>query len=86
MSGVRCAGSTLGLPNVALGNQLRVLRDRLAKRSQSVGRDTVRAGVFVRKPYAPPIDGFIRVTVGTAAERAALAEIFAAALDRVGDI
>ena len=27
-------------------------------------------GVFVRKPWAPPIDGFIRVTVGTAAERA----------------
>jgi histidinol-phosphate aminotransferase len=40
-------------------------------------------GVFVRKPYAPPIDGFIRVTVGTAAERAAFAEIFAEALERV---
>jgi histidinol-phosphate aminotransferase len=37
-------------------------------------------GVFVRKPYAPPIDGFIRVTVGTAAERAAFAEIFSEAL------
>ena len=40
-------------------------------------------GVFVRKPWAPPIDGFIRVTVGTAAERAAFAERFAEALDRV---
>jgi len=40
-------------------------------------------GVFVRKPYAPPIDGFIRVTVGTAAERAAFAEIFAEALERL---
>jgi histidinol-phosphate aminotransferase len=40
-------------------------------------------GVFVRKPWAPPIDGFIRVTVGTAGERAAFAEIFAEALDRV---
>jgi len=40
-------------------------------------------GVFVRKPWAPPIDGFIRVTVGTAAERAAFAEIFAEALDAV---
>ena len=40
-------------------------------------------GVFVRKPWAPPIDGYVRVTVGTAAERAAFAEIFAEALDRV---
>jgi histidinol-phosphate aminotransferase len=40
-------------------------------------------GVFVRKPYAPPIDGFIRVTVGTAAERAAFGEIFGAALEAV---
>jgi histidinol-phosphate aminotransferase len=40
-------------------------------------------GVFVRKPWAPPIDGFIRVTVGTVADRAAFAERFAEALDRV---
>jgi histidinol-phosphate aminotransferase len=37
-------------------------------------------GVFVRKPLAPPIDGFIRVTVGTVAERAAFAQIFSEAL------
>jgi histidinol-phosphate aminotransferase len=37
-------------------------------------------GVFVRKPSARPIDGFIRVTVGSAAERAAFAEIFSEAL------
>lgn len=30
-------------------------------------------GVFIRKPFAPPLDGYIRVTVGTAAERAAFA-------------
>ncbi|HEY0615755.1 MAG TPA: aminotransferase class I/II-fold pyridoxal phosphate-dependent enzyme [Candidatus Elarobacter sp.] len=40
-------------------------------------------GVFVRKPWAPPIDGYVRVTVGTATERAAFAERFAEALDRV---
>jgi histidinol-phosphate aminotransferase len=40
-------------------------------------------GVFVRKPWAPPIDGFVRVTVGTVAERTAFAERFAEALDRV---
>jgi histidinol-phosphate aminotransferase len=37
-------------------------------------------GVFVRKPGAAPIDGFIRVTVGTPAERAIFAEEFAAVL------
>ncbi|GAC1390513.1 MAG: pyridoxal phosphate-dependent aminotransferase [Vulcanimicrobiaceae bacterium] len=30
-------------------------------------------GVFVRKPFAPPLDGYIRVTVGTPAERQAFA-------------
>jgi histidinol-phosphate aminotransferase len=39
--------------------------------------------VFVRKPWAPPLDGYIRVTVGTAAERAAFAERFTEALDAV---
>jgi histidinol-phosphate aminotransferase len=40
-------------------------------------------GVFVRKPWAPPIDGYIRVTVGTAPQRAVFAEAFAEALDLV---
>ena len=40
-------------------------------------------GVFVRKPWAPPIDGYIRVTVGTGEERERFATIFAEALDRV---
>jgi histidinol-phosphate aminotransferase len=38
-------------------------------------------GVFVRKPWAPPIDGFVRVTVGTTTERVAFAERFAEAID-----
>jgi histidinol-phosphate aminotransferase len=40
-------------------------------------------GVFVRKPWAPPIDGYVRVTVGTAPQRAAFAAAFAEALDQV---
>jgi histidinol-phosphate aminotransferase len=40
-------------------------------------------GVFVRKPWAPPIDGYVRVTVGTAGERARFADRFAEALDRI---
>jgi histidinol-phosphate aminotransferase len=43
----------------------------------------LEAGVFVRKPYAPPIDGYIRVSVGTPAERAVFATAFAEALDRL---
>ena len=40
-------------------------------------------GVFLRKPYASPLDGFVRVTVGTPAERAIFGREFAAALDVV---
>ena len=43
----------------------------------------LQRGVFVRKPGQPPIDGFIRVTVGTESERATLAERFVEALDAV---
>jgi histidinol-phosphate aminotransferase len=40
-------------------------------------------GVFVRKPGEPPINGYIRITVGTAEERALLYQHFTAALDAV---
>jgi histidinol-phosphate aminotransferase len=46
--------------------------------------ELLRRGVFVRKPSAPPLDGYIRVTVGTPGERARFAEIFAQALAPVG--
>ena len=42
--------------------------------------EMLRRGVFLRKPAAPPLDGYVRVTVGTAEERARFAEIFAATL------
>ena len=38
-------------------------------------------GVFVRKPGEPPINGCVRVTVGTPGERVLFYEIFAATLD-----
>jgi len=37
-------------------------------------RKLMARAVFIRKPFAPPLDGYIRVTVGTPAERAAFAE------------
>ena len=51
--------------------------------AQSMVSVLLERGVFVRKPYAPPIDGFIRVTVGDATERVAFGEIFAEALATV---
>ncbi|MBV8150452.1 MAG: aminotransferase class I/II-fold pyridoxal phosphate-dependent enzyme [Candidatus Eremiobacteraeota bacterium] len=38
--------------------------------------ELLRRGVFVRKPAAPPLDGYIRVTVGTPDERKRFAKIF----------
>ena len=43
------------------------------------------AGVFVRMPGVAPLDRCIRVTVGTAEERARFARIFEAVLDDVVD-
>jgi len=49
-------------------------------RAEATVEELLRLAVFVRKPAAPPLDGFIRVTVGTAPERARFASLFAAAL------
>jgi histidinol-phosphate aminotransferase len=53
------------------------------EQAEAMVRVLLELGVFVRKPWAPPLDGYIRVTVGTLAERAAFAERFGEALDRV---
>ncbi len=37
-------------------------------------------GVFVRRPGVPPLDRFVRVSVGTPEDRADFAEAFAEAL------
>jgi histidinol-phosphate aminotransferase len=51
--------------------------------AEAMVQSLLEAGVFVRKPWAPPLEGFVRVTVGTASERAAFAECFVEALARV---
>lgn len=38
-------------------------------RATAVMDELLGRGVFVRKPYAPPLEGFVRVTVGTPQER-----------------
>jgi len=42
--------------------------------------EMLRHGVFLRKPAAPPLDGYVRVTVGTPEERKRFAEIFTSVL------
>lgn len=44
-------------------------------------QDMLRRGVFLRKPLAPPLDGYVRVTVGTPEERAQFAKIFSEAIN-----
>jgi histidinol-phosphate aminotransferase len=51
------------------------------EQAEGMVRALLERGVFVRKPWAPPLDGFIRVTVGTTEERALFGEQFGAALD-----
>ena len=48
--------------------------------AEAMVEELLRRAVFVRKPSAPPLDGHIRVTVGTAQERGRFAGIFEAAL------
>jgi histidinol-phosphate aminotransferase len=48
--------------------------------ANAVLEELLRRGVFLRKPSAPPLDGYVRVTVGTADERRRFAEIFSEAI------
>jgi histidinol-phosphate aminotransferase len=50
------------------------------QRAEAMVGALLARGVFVRKPGLPPLDGHIRVTVGTQGERDRLAPIFAEAL------
>jgi histidinol-phosphate aminotransferase len=47
-----------------------------AERARATVAMMAAAGVFIRLPGAPPLDRCIRVTVGSASERAAFARIF----------
>ncbi|GAC1557903.1 MAG: pyridoxal phosphate-dependent aminotransferase [Vulcanimicrobiaceae bacterium] len=52
-------------------------------RAEAMVEALLRRGIFVRKPGLPPLDGFIRVTVGAPADRAAFAEAFELARARL---
>ena len=73
----------LGLPSVPSFTNFVCIGIGTRLQAEAMVGALLEAGVFVRKPWAPPLDGYVRVTVGTVAERARLAERFIAALDRV---
>jgi histidinol-phosphate aminotransferase len=52
--------------------------------AESMVTELMRRAVFIRKPWAPPLDRYVRITVGTAAERERFAGVFAQALEALG--
>jgi histidinol-phosphate aminotransferase len=51
------------------------------ERAEGMVDEMLRRAVFIRKPGAPPLDRYVRVTVGTGEERARFAAVFADALE-----
>jgi len=50
------------------------------ERAEAMVAELLRRAVFIRKPGAPPLDRYVRVTVGTPQERERFAIVFAEAL------
>ena len=50
------------------------------ERAEAMVERLLHLGVFIRKPGAAPLDGYVRVTVGTADDRTRFADAFARAL------
>jgi histidinol-phosphate aminotransferase len=72
-----------GLPSLPSSTNFVCIGIGTRAQAEAMVAALLELGVFVRKPWAPPIDGYVRVTVGTVGERAELARRFAEALDRV---
>jgi histidinol-phosphate aminotransferase len=47
-----------------------------AERAGGLLQDLAQLGVFIRKPMVAPLDGFLRIGVGTAAEHSVFADAF----------
>lgn len=54
-------------------------------RAEAMVDELLRRGVFIRKPGAPPLDRYVRVTVGTPDEREHFARAFGASLETLGE-
>ncbi len=77
-------GRTLGLATLPSAANFVNFDLGTRERAEAMVAALLRRAVFVRKPGAPPLDRCVRVTVGTAGERARFGEILAAALDDIG--
>ncbi len=73
-------GERLGLRTIASQTNFTCFDLGAPARAQAAVRALLGRGIFIRKPGAPPLDGHVRVTVGTPAERAAFATAFEAVL------
>lgn len=77
-------GERLGLATIRSSTNFVCFDIGTRPRAEALVAELLRLGVFVRKPGAPPLDGFIRVTVGTPEQRAAFEPLLAEALERIG--
>jgi len=66
-------GHELGLPTLRSAANFVVMDTGSADNARFLLDALFQRGVFIRVPGAPPLDRFIRVTVGTSAERASFA-------------
>lgn len=74
-------GARLGLRTLPSHTNFVCFEIGTRPQAEAMMNGLLHRGVFVRKPGRPPLDGFIRVTVGTPGERAFFYEQFGAALD-----
>ena len=74
----------LGLPFLRSQTNFVCMDAGSRERAEALVRALLDLGVFIRKPGAPPLDRFVRITVGTPAERAELAALLPQALAVLG--
>jgi len=74
-------GARLGLRTLPSQTNFVCFEIGTRQAAEAIMHGLLERGVFVRKPGEPPINGCIRVTVGTPEERGLFYEVFAATLD-----
>ena len=74
---LRASRRELGLRLHRIVHELRLHRLGTRERATQVVDDLLRRGVWIRKPGAPPLDRYVRVSAGTEPMRRAFAEAFA---------
>jgi histidinol-phosphate aminotransferase len=79
----RALGERHGLPAPPSATNFVCLGIGTRAEAEAMVATLLELGVFVRKPWAPPLDGYIRVTVGTVEERTAFAARLGEALSRL---